>query len=148
MSDEDRFNELRKYYPEADPKDWHLQQGGQRVQIIKKEPGKPAKLQFGTEIFASQDKSVTALLGASPGASTSPYIMLNLIEQAFPEKANGEWNEKLHEIVRSYGQDLSANPALLDQIRHYTSSTLGLNYTTPANLTPANKAAKAEAVAQ
>jgi malate dehydrogenase (quinone) len=69
MSDADRFNELKKYYPEADPKDWHLQQGGQRVQIIKKEPGKPAKLQFGTEIFASKDKSVTALLGASPGAS-------------------------------------------------------------------------------
>jgi malate dehydrogenase (quinone) len=66
MSDEDRFNELKKYYPEADPKDWHLRQGGQRVQIIKKEPGKPAKLQFGTEIFASKDKSVTALLGASP----------------------------------------------------------------------------------
>ncbi|WP_043970823.1 MULTISPECIES: malate dehydrogenase (quinone) [Acinetobacter] len=148
MSDADRFNELKKYYPEADPKDWHLQQGGQRVQIIKKEPGKPAKLQFGTEIFASKDKSVTALLGASPGASTSPYIMLNLLEKAFPEQTKGVWNEKLHEIVRSYGKDLSTDPALLDQIRHYSSSTLGLNYTTPANLVPAKKVEKAEAVAQ
>jgi malate dehydrogenase (quinone) len=148
MSDADRFNELKKYYPEADPKDWHLQQGGQRVQIIKKEPGKPAKLQFGTEIFASKDKSVTALLGASPGASTSPYIMLNLLEKAFPEQTKGVWNDKLHEIVRSYGQDLANDPALLDQIRHYSSSTLGLNYTTPANLVPAKKVVKAEAVAQ
>lgn len=148
MSDADRFNELKKYYPEADPKDWHLQQGGQRVQIIKKEPGKPAKLQFGTEIFASKDKSVTALLGASPGASTSPYIMLNLLEKAFPEQTKGEWNGKLHEIVRSYGKDLSTDPALLDQIRQYSSSTLGLNYTTPANLVPAKKVGKAEAVAQ
>lgn len=148
MSDEDRFNELKKYYPEADPKDWHLRQGGQRVQIIKKEPGKPAKLQFGTEIFASKDKSVTALLGASPGASTSPYIMLNLLETAFPEQTKGAWNEQLHKIVRSYGQDLSENPELLDQVRHYTSSTLGLNYTTPANLEPAKKVVKAEAVAQ
>lgn len=148
MSDADRFNELKKYYPEADPKDWHLQQGGQRVQIIKKEPGKPAKLQFGTEIFASKDKSVTALLGASPGASTSPYIMLNLLEKAFPEQTKGVWNDKLHEIVRSYGQDLANDPALLDQIRHYSSSTLGLNYTTPANLVPAKKVEKAEAVAQ
>lgn len=139
MSDADRFNELKKYYPEADPKDWHLQQGGQRVQIIKKEPGKPAKLQFGTEIFASKDKSVTALLGASPGASTSPYIMLNLLEKAFPEQTKGVWNDKLHEIVRSYGQDLANDPALLDQIRHYSSSTLGLNYTTPANLVPADR---------
>lgn len=148
MSDADRFNELKKYYPEADPKDWHLQQGGQRVQIIKKEPGKPAKLQFGTEIFASKDKSVTALLGASPGASTSPYIMLNLLEKAFPEQTKGEWNGKLHEIVRSYGKDLSTDPVLLDQIRQYSSSTLGLNYTTPANLVPAKKVVKAEAVAQ
>ncbi|MBJ9957575.1 malate dehydrogenase (quinone) [Acinetobacter courvalinii] len=148
MSDADRFNELKKYYPEADPKDWYLQQGGQRVQIIKKEPGKPAKLQFGTEIFASKDKSVTALLGASPGASTSPYIMLNLLEKAFPEQTKGVWNDKLHEIVRSYGQDLANDPALLDQIRHYSSSTLGLNYTTPANMVPAKKAVKAEAVAQ
>ena len=148
MSDADRFNELKKYYPEADPKDWHLQQGGQRVQIIKKEPGKPAKLQFGTEIFASKDKSVTALLGASPGASTSPYIMLNLLEKAFPEQTKGVWNDKLHEIIRSYGKDLSTDPALLDQIRQYSSATLGLNYTTPANLVPAKKVEKAEAVAQ
>jgi malate dehydrogenase (quinone) len=37
---------------------------------------------------------------------------------------------------------------LLDQIRQYSSSTLGLNYTTPANLVPAKKVEKAEAVAQ
>ena len=129
MSKQDQFNELKKYYPEAKIEDWNLSQGGQRVQIIKKAPGKDAALQFGTEIFASKDGSVTALLGASPGASTSPYIMLSLMEKAFPEQVKGQWNAKLHEIVRSYGQDLSTNPALLDQVRTYTSSTLGLNYT-------------------
>ena len=129
MSKQDQFDELRKYYPDAKIEDWKLNQGGQRVQIIKKVPGKEATLQFGTEIFASQDGSVTALLGASPGASTSPYIMLNLMEKAFPEQVNGKWNPKLHEIVKSYQQDLSTNPALLDQVRTYTSSTLGLNYT-------------------
>ncbi|TCB36164.1 malate dehydrogenase (quinone) [Acinetobacter sp. ANC 4910] len=129
MSDEDRFNELKKYYPDAKPEDWHLNQGGQRVQIIKKEPGKPASLQFGTEIFASKDGAVTALLGASPGASTSPYIMLSLLEKAFPQQVHGEWNPKLHEIVKSYQQELSTNPVLLDQVRQYTSQTLGLKYT-------------------
>ncbi|TCB65869.1 malate dehydrogenase (quinone) [Acinetobacter sp. ANC 4178] len=129
MSDEDRFNELKKYYPDAKPEDWHLNQGGQRVQIIKKEDGKPAQLQFGTEIFASKDGAVTALLGASPGASTSPYIMLSLLEKAFPQQVQGEWNPKLHEIVKSYQQELSTNPVLLDQVRQYTSQTLGLKYT-------------------
>ncbi|MFU8927407.1 malate dehydrogenase (quinone) [Acinetobacter puyangensis] len=128
MSDEDRLNELRKYYPEAQAKDWRPSQGGQRVQIIKKEPGKPAKLEFGTEVFVSNDRGLTALMGASPGASTSPYIMLNLLEKAFPEKTSGEWNAKLHDIIQSYQQDLSKNAALLDQIRQDTSKTLGLNY--------------------
>ncbi|QIO06209.1 malate dehydrogenase (quinone) [Acinetobacter shaoyimingii] len=129
MSKQDQFNELKKYYPDAKIEDFTARQGGQRVQIIKKVPGKEATLQFGTEIFASKDGSVTALLGASPGASTSPYIMLSLMEKAFPEKVKGEWNPKLKAIVKSYGQDLSSNPALLDQIRTETSSTLGLNYT-------------------
>lgn len=129
MSDEDRFNELKKYYPAANVQDWKLSQGGQRVQIIKKQPDQPAKLQFGTEIFASKDGSVTALLGASPGASTSPYIMLTLLEKAFPQQTAGEWNPKLHAIVKSYKQELSSNPILLDEVRQYSSRVLGLNYT-------------------
>ena len=141
MTDEDRFNELKKYYPDAKPEDWRMNQGGQRVQIIKKEPGKPASLQFGTEIFASQDGAVTALLGASPGASTSPYIMLSLLEKAFPQQVEGKWNPKLHEIVKSYQQELSTNPVLLDQVRQYTSTTLGLKYI------PMAKAANDETVA-
>ena len=141
MTDEDRFNELKKYYPDAKPEDWRMNQGGQRVQIIKKEPGKPASLQFGTEIFASQDGAVTALLGASPGASTSPYIMLSLLEKAFPQQVEGKWNPKLHEIVKSYQQELSTNPVLLDQVRQYTSTTLGLKYT------PMAKAANDETIA-
>lgn len=134
MSDADRFNELKKYYPNAKAEDWHLSQGGQRVQIIKKEKDMPAKLQFGTEIFVSPDKSVTALLGASPGASTSPYIMLSLLEKAFPEKVQDNWRPKLHEIIRSYQQDLRQDAVLLDQTRHYTSQILGLNYETPHDL--------------
>lgn len=146
MSKQDQFNELKKYYPEAKIEDWKLNQGGQRVQIIKKVPGKEATLQFGTEIFASKDGSVTALLGASPGASTSPYIMLSLMEKAFPEQVKGKWNPKLHEIVQSYGQDLSSNPALLDQVRTYTSSTLGLHYT-PTRKAANDATATAPAVA-
>ncbi|AOA58107.1 malate dehydrogenase (quinone) [Acinetobacter larvae] len=133
MSKEDQFEELKKYYPDAKIEDWTPSQGGQRVQIIKKEPGKEAKLQFGTEIFVSKDASVTGLLGASPGASTSPYIMLGLLEKAFPQYVNGPWNAKLHEIIKSYNQDLSKDPVLLDQVRQYTSSTLGLNYSPRVN---------------
>lgn len=136
MSDQDRFNELKRYYPEAKFDDWHLSIAGQRVQIIKQLPGQKATLQFGTEIFTASDGSVAALLGASPGASTSPYIMLNLLAKAFPQQTQGPWNKTLHEIIRSYQQDLITNPQLLDDIRHYTSATLGLHYKTPEGLLP------------
>lgn len=129
MSQKDQFNELKKYYPEAKFEDWTVNHAGQRVQIIKNAPGQPAKLQFGTEIFVSPDRSVTALLGASPGASTSPYIMLSLLEKSFPEQVAGKWNPMLHEIIKSYQKDLSTDPVLLDQVRQYTSNTLGLRYT-------------------
>ena len=55
--------------------------------------------------------------------------MLSLLEKAFPQQVQGEWNPKLHEIVKSYQQELSTNPVLLDQVRQYTSQTLGLKYT-------------------
>ena len=132
LSDEDRLAELRKYYPNAQLADWTASQGGQRVQIIKKLPNEPAKLQFGTEIFASADGTVTALLGASPGASTSPHILLNLLEKSFPEQVAGKWQPKLLEIIPSYGQDLSQNAELLDKVRTDTSRALGLVYTPKA----------------
>jgi len=129
MSKQEQLKELRKYYPEAKSKDWNLSQGGQRVQIIKKDSDQPAVLKFGTEIFASPDGTLTALLGASPGASTSPYIMLTLLEQVFPKQVSSTWNHKIKKIVPSYQQELSKDPILLDHIRTYTSSTLGLDYT-------------------
>lgn len=129
LSDEDRLAELQKYYPNAKLEDWRPSQGGQRIQIIKKLPNESAKLQFGTEIFTSNDGTVAALLGASPGASTSPHILLNLLEKSFPQQVKGKWNAKLKEIIPSYGKDLSKDAQLLDQARTYTSRTLGLVYT-------------------
>lgn len=135
LTDEERLKELQKYYPNAKLEDWKASQGGQRVQIIKKLPNEPAKLQFGTEIFASEDGTVAALLGASPGASTSPHILLNLLEKSFPEQVAGKWHAKIKEIIPSYGEDLSKDAALLDRVRTDTSRTLGLVYT-PKNAAP------------
>lgn len=128
LSDDEKFKALVEYYPQAKKQDWHLITAGQRVQIIKTTPGKGTKLEFGTEIVTSKDGTMSALLGASPGASTSPPIMLTLLEKAFPDKVKGEWNARLHQIVPSYGQSLNANPALLSQVRQRTSSALGLPY--------------------
>lgn len=145
LSDAEKLAELQKYYPDAKWEDWTEDQGGQRVQIIKKLPNEPAKLQFGTEIFASEDGKVSALLGASPGASTSPYMMLELLAKAFPNEVAGKWQGKLVDIIPSYGQDLSKDAMLLDRVRTDTSRTLGLVYT-PKGAAAASTEVKADEV--
>ncbi|OFC69801.1 malate:quinone oxidoreductase [Alteromonas confluentis] len=126
LDDEDRMAELRKYYPEAKAEDWKLITAGQRVQIIKKDPEEGGKLQFGTEVVVSDDQTLTALLGASPGASTAAPIMLNLMERAFPEKVKGEWLPQLKAIIPSYGTKLNGNvSATMDELIA-TSETLHL----------------------
>jgi malate dehydrogenase (quinone) len=83
QSPDDRLEALKNYYPEAKLADWKLEVAGQRVQVIKKHPTHGGVLEFGTEVVVSRDGSIAALLGASPGASTSVSIMLDLIERCF-----------------------------------------------------------------
>ncbi|ELY7545256.1 malate dehydrogenase (quinone) [Cronobacter turicensis] len=127
LSDEDRFEALKEYYPTARKEDWKLIQAGQRVQIIKKDPEKGGVLKLGTEIVTDQQKTLAALLGASPGASTAAPISINVIKQLFPEQYKSEaWQSKLREIVPSYGQKLNGNVALTQQVWDETASTLQL----------------------
>jgi malate dehydrogenase (quinone) len=94
-----RFNVLKSYYPNADKKDWKLLVAGQRVQIIKNVDGKGV-IEFGTEIVSSEDGSLACLLGASPGASTSVKIMVDLMNQCFTLDDNVK--NKIAEMVPSY----------------------------------------------
>ncbi len=128
MSEEDQFEELKGYYPEAKRADWKLWTAGQRVQTIKDVEGKGGTLQFGTELVSGAEGTIAALLGASPGASTAPSIMLRLIEEVFPEQVKSEaWQSKLRELVPSYGQALASNPTLLSEVRAMSRELLELD---------------------
>lgn len=84
---------------------------------------------MGTEIVSSQDGTIAALLGASPGASTAAPIMLSLLEKVFKQQvATPEWQSKLKTIVPSYGKKLDGDIDLTNQIRRYINDTLHLNY--------------------
>ncbi|WP_432369148.1 malate dehydrogenase (quinone) (plasmid) [Pantoea allii] len=127
LSDDDRFAALKEYYPEAKKEDWKLIQAGQRVQIIKKDAEKGGVLKLGTEIVTDQQKTVAALLGASPGASTAAPIAINVMQKLFPEQfKSAEWQEKIRKIVPAYGQKLNDNPALTQQVWDETAATLQL----------------------
>jgi malate dehydrogenase (quinone) len=127
LSDEDRLNALKEYFPNAKAEDWRLWQAGQRVQIIKRDEAAGGVLKLGTEIVASQDGTIAGLLGASPGASTAAPIMLTVLQKVFKDKvASPAWQEKLHQIVPSYGTQLNGNPAKVAEEWAYTAKVLQL----------------------
>lgn len=128
LSQEDRIEELKNYFPEADASDWELITAGQRVQIIKDDAEKGGVLQFGTEVVSSADGSIAALLGASPGASTAAPIMLNLLKKTFAEQVESpEWQAKLKTIFPSYGLALNDDADLTARVRAFTSQQLQLD---------------------
>lgn len=125
---EERFTALRAFYPNAKEEDWRVEVAGQRVQIIKKDPIHGGILEFGTELVMASDRSIVAMLGASPGASTAVWIMLHVIERCFANKlTDQEWLPKLKEIIPSFGQSLIENPALCQRIRSETAAVLNIN---------------------
>ena len=127
LSDDDRLNALKEYFPNAKKEDWRLWQAGQRVQIIKRDEENGGVLKLGTQIVSSQDGSIAGLLGASPGASTAAPIMLNVLETVFKDKvATPAWQEKLHQIIPSYGTRLNDSPERVSQEWAYTSQVLQL----------------------
>jgi len=127
-SSDKRFDALREFYPNAKEEDWNVEVAGQRVQIIKKDPVHGGMLEFGTELVTASDGSLVAMLGASPGASTAVWIMLQVIERCFPDKLKtGGWSSKLKQMVRSYGQSLVDNPELCLEVRAETAAVLNLD---------------------
>ncbi|WP_262707457.1 malate:quinone oxidoreductase [Mucilaginibacter gracilis] len=127
QSPEDRLEALKEYCPSAVMADWELEVAGQRVQVIKKDPELGGILEFGTEVVTAGDGSIAALLGASPGASTSVSIMLDLLKRCFASKLyTHEWQTKLKEMIPSYGQSLAQNGELTEATRARTSEVLNL----------------------
>ena len=129
QSQDDRLEALQEYVPTAKIEDWELETAGQRVQVIKKDENGGGILEFGTEVVSASDGSLAVLLGASPGASTAVAIMLELLSRCFPDDLKTEnWQNKLKEIIPSYGQSLNENAQLTKSIREMTSKILQLDF--------------------
>lgn len=125
LSKEERMEELRAFIPTANEDDWDIVVAGQRVQVIKDTETEKGKLQFGTEVITSDDGSISALLGASPGASIAISVMLEVIQKCFPEEYEG-WEAKIAEMIPSYGQSLAQNEDLLQEMRQASEKALKL----------------------
>ncbi|WP_165242452.1 malate dehydrogenase (quinone) [Corynebacterium lizhenjunii] len=124
---EKRVEALKEYVPSADPNDWETVIAGQRVQVIKP-AGAPhfGTLEFGTTLVNSPEGSIAGLLGASPGASITPAVMVELLERCFGEHMI-HWADKIQEMIPSYGEKLAKNKKLYEEMWEFTQKTLQLD---------------------
>ena len=110
MSFKDRMNALRHFIKDAKNEDWEVMVAGQRVQTIQKDDFEGGKLEFGTKIVSSTCGKITCLLGASPGASTSVKIMMEVLEKAFPEiLSSTKGQEILEEMIPSWNKPIQSS---------------------------------------
>jgi malate dehydrogenase (quinone) len=125
-----QFAALQDFYPEAARDDWQKAVAGQRVQIIKPDPAHTGTLEFGTELVASEDKSLLALLGASPGASTAAFIAMEVLQRCFASQiaAGGPWHDRLKAMIPTYGIDLKVDADACRAVRASTAKALQLDF--------------------
>lgn len=107
QSMEDRMEVLRVFHPDAKKEDWKLVDAGIRVQAIKKTDGEAGIVHYGTEVLTDRDRTIAALLGASPGASVSVDIVLEVIQKCFPDLVRAEaGSSRLKSMIPTFGVDI------------------------------------------
>nr|WP_275957944.1 malate dehydrogenase (quinone) [Rosenbergiella nectarea] len=132
LTDKDRLNALREYVPHAKAEDWRLVVAGQRVQVIENDGRKGGTLKLGTEIITSQDGTISALLGASPGASTAAQAMLEVMGRIFKDEiASERWQQKIKQLIPYWKTALNDDEQATEQVLKHTSEVLELDYPTP-----------------
>ena len=116
QSMESRLAALRKFYPDACAADWRLVDAGIRVQALKKADA--GRLYFGTEVVTAPDHSLAALLGASPGASVSANIALQIIQTCFPETLRTpDGYARMKAMLPTFDTDLGQPAIASDYVR-------------------------------
>lgn len=125
MSHKDRMEELREFIPDAKAEDWELRVAGQRVQVIKRDREQGGVLEFGTEVVSGAEGTITALLGASPGASTAVEIMLGVLDRAFPDMMDREEaRDKLRRMIPTRHTDILNDRAAFREALRRSQRTL------------------------
>lgn len=129
QSMEDRMRVLHVFYPAAKAEDWKLIDAGIRVQAIKKTDGEAGIVHYGTEVITNEDRSISALLGASPGASVSVNIVLEVVKKCFPQLLESpEGKSRMKEMIPTWDLDLkkAENAGLFAEIDRRSNELLQL----------------------
>lgn len=129
-----QFAMLQRFFPRALKQDWKEAVAGMRVQTIKPHESagvfahEEGQLEFGTELVVASDKSIVALLGASPGASTAAFIALEVLQRCFADRlTEAAWLPRLQALVPTYGIDLKVDADACRRSRAETASVLRID---------------------
>jgi malate dehydrogenase (quinone) len=125
----DRIKVLQIFYPAAKAEDWKLIDAGIRVQAIKKTDGEAGIVHYGTEVITNADRSLSALLGASPGASVCVTVAREVIALCFPQLlATEAGKRRMKAMIPTYDEDikLPQNAARFEEVRSKVNQILGL----------------------
>ena len=123
-----QFAALQQFFPTAKRHEWQQAVAGQRVQVIKPDKERTGVLEFGTELIGAEDRSLVALLGASPGASTAAFIAIGVLQKCFPDELiESAWLPKLKQIIPTYGIDLTQDADACRRIRAETAPLLKID---------------------
>jgi len=77
------------------------------VQAIKKTDGEAGIVHYGTEVITNEDRSISALLGASPGASVSVNIVLEVVKKCFGHLLETpEGKARMKEMIPTWDEDI------------------------------------------
>ncbi len=124
-----QFAALTQFFPKATRNEWREAVAGQRVQIIKPDKDKGGYLEFGTELVSAADRSLVALLGASPGASTAAFIATEVLRVCFAHRLTEDgWLPALRLLYPTYGIDLTVDADACYKTRADTARALKLEY--------------------
>ncbi len=103
LSNDERMDDLRVFFPNAKNEDWEVITAGQRVQVIKDTEDSKGNLQFGTEVITSDDGKLPALLGVLPGASQTAVDIMFMFIQVMIVMNLKDGNVILKSNVLSFG---------------------------------------------
>lgn len=130
QSMDDRMEVLHVFYPAAKKEDWKLIDAGIRVQAIKKTDGEAGIVHYGTEVITNEDHSISALLGASPGASVSVNIVMEVVKKCFPQLLDSpEGKARMREMIPTWDVDIKKpeNANLFGEVARRTDQILQLS---------------------
>lgn len=120
-----QFAALQQFFPRATRNEWKEAVAGQRVQIIKPDKERGGVLEFGTELIPAADRSLVALLGASPGASTAAFIATEVLKVCFADRLTEDgWLPAVRRLFPTWGIDLTVDADACRSTRADTAPVL------------------------